>query len=101
MRRAAERLPELLAESSARPQPPGEIEEGIVAVDRDAMERQAVIVGAGAPGPRRARRDVARLGGGGLYGLVEGAVGVGQVDNGLAQECHAFWEKDTKKWSWE
>jgi len=23
------------------------------------------------------------------------------LDNGLAQECHAFWEKDTKKWSWE
>ena len=21
-------------------------------------------------------------------------------DNGLAQDCYAFWEKDTKKWDW-
>ena len=23
------------------------------------------------------------------------------MDNGLAQDCWAFWEKDAKKWSWE
>jgi hypothetical protein len=56
-----------------------------VAVDGDTVERQEVVIGAGAPGPCRARGDVARLGGGGLHGLVEVAVGVGKVDYGMVQ----------------